>query len=185
MKQASEVKSDKLKVSVKVKESKKREVGLQKASTTEEVKRVEKSAKNQKSVIASKGIDRSANLPAGPAPTAKPMASLAAKQRRLQELRKCQMDHDDMDDFVVSDEEEEIAHRGYDRDEIWNLFSRGRKRHEFYDDGDDLSDMEASSAQVLAEERRSLMQARKEDELEERRLQKLAEEKRRKKKGHD
>lgn len=103
-------------------------------------------------------------------------------------------DDDELDSFVVDDEEEEeeeygqeqhygqsrrndiYSHKdtGYDRDEIWAMFNRGRKRSYYnsYDDYDS-DDMEATGAEILEEETRSRRQAEVEDRRE------LEEEKRR------
>mgnify|MGYP003362970236 CR=1 FL=1 len=101
---------------------------------------------------------------------------------------------DDLDDFIVDDENDdrtakELRHRaavkrdGYDRDEIWSIFNRGKKRRRAYgyddydDDGDD-DNMEATGAEVLDEEERTLRQAKLDDKreaalLEKHKLEKL------------
>ncbi|KAK9318282.1 SPT2 chromatin protein-domain-containing protein [Lipomyces starkeyi] len=121
-----------------------------------------------------------------PAPFAKPMEGLLKKRKAADESDAS------LDDFIVSDEEEEdhgssFARRsagkargpGYDREEIWNLFRRGgRSRNYDYEDDDD--NMEASGFDILREELRSTAQARKEDEMMEEEERRLAEEKRKK-----
>lgn len=121
---------------------------------------------------------------------------------------------EDMDDFIVDDEEEgyievddydeedgadgyysnsrgrsrgsggrrRSADPGYDRDEIWSMFNRGKRRVDYIEDEDDLSDMEATGADLFKEELRSSRVARQEDDAEERRLKKLAMEKAKRKK---
>ena len=88
--------------------------------------------------------------------------------------------YDDSEDeysesFIVSDEEEadygnSNAHY-YDRDEIWAIFNRGKKRsyYDRYDNEDSGDDMEATGAEIWEEEMRSKRNAELEDrrELEE------------------
>ncbi|KAK6205655.1 SPT2 chromatin protein-domain-containing protein [Scheffersomyces amazonensis] len=81
-------------------------------------------------------------------------------------------DDSDLDSFIASDEEEEeptrSKDRGYDREEIWAIFNRGKKRsYDYYDS--DSDDMEATGADILEEESRSRRTAELEDrrELEE------------------
>lgn len=82
-----------------------------------------------------------------------------------------------MDDFIEDDEhEDEYRSEPSYRDEIWKMFNRGRGRQDFVDEDSD-DDMEATGADILAEEMRSAKQARREDLEEEARLQKLAAEK--------
>uniref|UniRef100_A0A0L0NQA3 SPT2 chromatin protein n=1 Tax=Candidozyma auris TaxID=498019 RepID=A0A0L0NQA3_CANAR len=85
----------------------------------------------------------------------------------------------DMGSFIASDEEEEQYPRDYDRDEIWAMFNRGRKR-QFHDDYDS-DDMEATGAEILEEEARSKKRAMEEDRREMEEEQRLAELKRRRK----
>lgn len=104
---------------------------------------------------------------------------------------------DEMDDFIVDDEDDDFIEDdrgysrsrgrsrdeyGYDRDEIWSMFNRGKRRSDYVDDYEDFSDMEATGADVLMEEQRSARQAREEDEAEERELKRRALEKARRKK---
>ncbi|VEU24371.1 DEKNAAC105635 [Brettanomyces naardenensis] len=101
-------------------------------------------------------------------------------------------DYDDGDGFVVADDESkfeagerrrtEIEKRGYDRDEIWSIFSRGKKRDQYRDELDD-DDMEATGAEVLQEEEMALRQAKLDDLreaklLERRKIEKLKKKKR-------
>lgn len=79
-------------------------------------------------------------------------------------------DDDDMDSFIASEDEEVYQQDDYDRDEIWALFNKGRKRSDFqqYDDYDS-DDMEATGAEIFEEENKSKRRAEIEDrkELEE------------------
>lgn len=132
-------------------------------------------------------------------------------KRKDRELRSARYDDEydeDMDDFIVNDEDDEdiIDVRddeeddgyygrtsgrsrsrydedpGYDREEIWSMFSRGKRRADYMEYEDDLSDMEATGEDVLREEMRSTRMARREDEEQERELRRHAEEKARRKK---
>lgn len=95
-------------------------------------------------------------------------------------------EEEDDDGFVVDDEEVEAGYDDdggeYDRDEIWALFNRGRKRSHYtrYDDYD-LDDMEATGAEVLEEEHYSRRSAVLEDQREAEEEARRAEEKRRRK----
>ena len=96
----------------------------------------------------------------------------------------------DMDDFIEDDEDEGDHRRskhnngpGYDRDEIWAMFNRGKKRSEYdYDDFED-DDMEANEMEILEEEEIARKMAKLEDKREEAWLKKHEEEKKRRKKG--
>ncbi|MBL3706193.1 hypothetical protein GI582_26415, partial [Sulfitobacter sp. BDSS02] len=96
----------------------------------------------------------------------------------------------DMDDFIEDDEDEGYHSKskhsngpGYDRDEIWAMFNRGKKRSEYdYDELED-DDMEANEMEILEEEEMARKMARLEDKREEAWLKKHEEEKRRRKKG--
>lgn len=138
-----------------------------------------------------------------PAPFAQPMKKLLDKRKKIKDADYgIEMMDDEMDDFIVDDEEdnfivddEEEDRRsgyrggrredeyGYDRDEIWSMFNRGKRRSDYVDDYEDLSDMEATGADVLMEEQRSARRAREEDDEEERELKKHAMEKAKRKKS--
>lgn len=103
-------------------------------------------------------------------------------------------DDDDMGSFIASDEEEEeqqyrrSRHEpDYDRDEIWAMFNKGKKRsyYQRYDDYDS-DDMEATGAEIFEEEQRSKSRAIMEDRKELEEEQRLAALKRARKKklGH-
>lgn len=89
------------------------------------------------------------------------------QQRKRQQYEEDSEDEDDDDGFVVDDDEGGYNDHGgdFDRDEIWALFNRGKKRTYAYDDYD-LDDMEATGAEVLAEESRSRRSAMMEDQRE-------------------
>lgn len=137
-----------------------------------------------------------------PAPIAQPMQKLVDKRKKKAEVRRGYYDDDDesLDDFIVDDDDEEDDYgrggqrsggrggsydedQGYDRDEIWKMFNRGKRRSDFVDVDDDYSDMEATGAELFREEQCSLRVAREEDEAEERELKRLAEEKKQRKKS--
>jgi protein SPT2 len=123
------------------------------------------------------------------------------RKRKAENTRRSYYDEDDesLDDFIVDDDgdEEEGDHygrgarsggrrykdedEGYDRDEIWQMFNRGKRRADFVIEDEDDSDMEATGAELFREEQRSLRVAREEDEAEERELKRRAEEKKRRK----
>lgn len=86
-------------------------------------------------------------------------------------------DDSNLNDFVVSDDEEvgELNPTDYDRDEIWALFNRGRKRSYYDRYADyDSDDMEATGAEIFEEERKSRMTAQLEDQREMEEEQRLA-----------
>ncbi|CCE82836.1 Piso0_002586 [Millerozyma farinosa CBS 7064] len=90
-------------------------------------------------------------------------------------------DDSNLNDFVVSDDEEvgESNPPEYDRDEIWALFNRGRKRSYYDRYADyDSDDMEATGAEIFEEERKSRMTAQLEDQRELEEEQRLADLKR-------
>lgn len=87
-------------------------------------------------------------------------------------------DDSDLDSFIASEDDEEERDRysrhdgqDYDRDEIWAIFNRGKKRNYYnrFDDDSDVDDMEATGADILEEEQASRRRAELEDrrELEE------------------
>lgn len=95
-------------------------------------------------------------------------------------------DDDDLDSFIASDEELEEEAADYDRDEIWSMFNRGRKRTYYNHADSDSDDMEATGAEILAEEARSKRNALEEDrrELEEEERLAALKRARKMKKGH-
>ncbi|AOA60707.1 Negative regulation of transcription [Komagataella phaffii CBS 7435] len=119
-----------------------------------------------------------------PPPIAKPSAKLAAKlaARRKKNASKAQRyDSDvesDLDGFIDDDEDDENQYndQGYDRNEIWSLFSRNGKRRYDYDD-DESDDMEANLEDIEREERMALKSAVLEDKRELEREQRLKKEK--------
>lgn len=106
-------------------------------------------------------------------------------------------DYED-DGFIVNDEEEEDGYdndaeyrrrrrrekerqmesQGYNKDEIWEIFNRGRKRSYYDRDGYDTDDMEATGTEILEDEERTLRQAKLDDLKEQKLLEKKAAEKR-------
>lgn len=95
----------------------------------------------------------------------------------------------DMDDFIEDDEEEGRVPAeedpGYDRDEIWALFNRGKRRSDYAFDDDDEDDMEANEMEIIEEEEKARKMARLEDKREEEWLKKHEMEKKRRKKSKD
>lgn len=93
-------------------------------------------------------------------------------------------DDDDLDSFIASEDEEAVEDvPDYDRDEIWSMFNRGRKRT-YYDNDSDSDDMEATGAEILAEEARSKRNALEEDKWEQEEEKRLAALKRARKLKH-
>ncbi|SCU90461.1 LADA_0F04236g1_1 [Lachancea dasiensis] len=81
---------------------------------------------------------------------------------------------EDMDDFIEDDE----AGEDYNRDEIWAMFNKGKRRRDF--ESEDESDMEANEMEILEEEEHATRMARLEDKKEEQWLKKHEEQKRKK-----
>lgn len=101
----------------------------------------------------------------------------------------------ELDDFIEDDEDEEEMNdryrssrkedAGYDRDEIWAMFNKGRGRSHYrddYDDYEDEDDMEANEMEILEEEEYATKMARLEDKKEEAWLKKHEAEKKKLKK---
>lgn len=138
-----------------------------------------------------------------PIPTRKPSSKLEEKLKNKTSVRSRNPDRyqgsgdemeeeldddDDLDSFIASDEEEEQQYRrdtepDYDRDEIWAMFNKGKKRsyYERYDEYDS-DDMEATGAEIFEEEQRSKNRAIVEDRKELEEEQRLAALKRARKK---
>lgn len=70
----------------------------------------------------------------------------------------------DMSSFLASEDEEQS--QDYDRDEIWAMFNRGKKRSHFDRDDYDSDDMEATGAEIWEEETQSKRTAEMEDRRE-------------------
>lgn len=122
--------------------------------------------------------------PRAPLPIRAPSAKLSQKlkgrpSRSEQHNKYHEEDEDDMDDFIASDEEE--YEQDYNRDEIWAMFNKGRKRSQIQYDDYDSDDMEATGAEIFDEERKSKRRAELEDRKEMEEEQRRAEEKRRRK----
>jgi protein SPT2 len=91
------------------------------------------------------------------------------------------------DDFIVDDDElnafnsrkkrekqyDDMRSQGYSRDEIWEIFNRGKKRA-LYNDAYDSDDMEATGTEILEDEERTLKQAKLDDLREQKLLEKRA-----------
>lgn len=118
------------------------------------------------------------SLPRVPMPVRQPNAKIQERLKQKQ-LRSKQDrgygygeddddDDDDLSDFLVSDEEEDVVEERYNRDEIWAMFNKGKKRkyYEYNDYEDDDDDMEATGADVLEEELKSRLDAEREDRRE-------------------
>ena len=100
-------------------------------------------------------------------------------------------DYSDLDGFIEDDEEEWSGRgghaggrdEGYDKDEIWAMFNRGKRRsdYNYYDDYDEDDDMEANEMEILEEEEESRKVARMEDKREEEWLRRHEMEKKRRK----
>lgn len=113
-----------------------------------------------------------------PIPFAGPSEKLKSRQSKRQPQSEAESYESD---FIVSDEEEEVQDLGYNRDEIWAMFNKGKKRRVYDDYDDDDDNMEATGAEIFEEEQRSGKSARLEDKMEEERLRKLEMEKKRRK----
>ncbi len=130
---------------------------------------------------------KNAYVSSTPAPFSRPMPKLAAKLEKSNKRRRHDEDDYDLsDDFIVDDEEEDVERPrkhlrklnndgpGYDRDEIWAIFNRGKKRDDYQYDDYDSDDMEANGTDVLMEESRSTVLGRLEDLKEEKEEKKRA-----------
>ncbi|KAI5960941.1 uncharacterized protein KGF55_004208 [Candida pseudojiufengensis] len=113
-----------------------------------------------------------------PIPSRQPNAKLQAKislnkSKKTNQIKKPNVDgydeeEDDseMDDFLASDDEVINNDDGYDREQIWAMFNKGKKRsYHPYDDYSD-EDMEATGADILEEEFKSKLDAEREDRKE-------------------
>lgn len=124
--------------------------------------------------IAGKRPPKAASSQTRPAaPVARPSDKLRKKIENTKKRRRdYEEEEDDYDDDFVVDDEEDYGHGdgGYDRNEIWAMFNRGKERSQF--DYGDLSDMEATGADVLDEEEESRrfadMEEKREKQLEKR-----------------
>lgn len=100
-----------------------------------------------------------------PIPLRAPSSTLQQKLQRKRTTEPEEEDDSDMEDFVVSDEERKRTEE-YDRDEIWAIFNKGKKRSYYNYDDDSADDMEATGAEILEEEMRSKRRAELEDRKE-------------------
>ncbi|OBA21848.1 SPT2-domain-containing protein [Metschnikowia bicuspidata var. bicuspidata NRRL YB-4993] len=130
-----------------------------------------------------------------PHPTRKPSSALAEKLKQKPrgksqmlghraEVHDDESDESDMDSFIASEDEEmEQDEPEYDRDEIWSILNRGKKRSHYSYDDYDSDDMEATGAEILEEESQSKRNALLEDKREMEKEAKLAALKRARKSG--
>ncbi|AMD22246.1 HGL094Cp [Eremothecium sinecaudum] len=110
------------------------------------------------------------------------LRKILEKRKNFSNSKRHDEDWSDLDDFI--DDDEEAGSEDYNRDEIWSIFSKGRKRRyvDDYDDDKGIDDMEANEMEVLEEEDYSARVARKEDKMEEAWLRKHENEKKNRKK---
>ncbi|QLG71238.1 hypothetical protein HG535_0B02770 [Zygotorulaspora mrakii] len=118
-------------------------------------------------------------------PNKKIREKLESKRQDRMHKRREQEYESDMDDFIEDDEEDDgkqSSHDvGFDRNEIWAMFNRGKKRSDYaFDDYED-DDMEANEMEILEEEERARKMARLEDKREEEWLKNHDREKKRRK----
>ncbi|SCU85804.1 LANO_0C05468g1_1 [Lachancea nothofagi CBS 11611] len=107
-------------------------------------------------------------------PNAKLRKKLDIIKQRRQSKHHESDDGEDLDDFIEDDDEEQ----DYNRDEIWAMFNKGKRRRDF--GSDDESDMEANEMEILEEEEHAAKMARLEDKKEEQWLKKHEQQKRKK-----
>lgn len=115
-----------------------------------------------------------------PLPPRQPSSKI---KQRLEEKRKSRSyeeveEEDDLSDFVEDDEEYDDGYGAdeINREEIWAMFNKGKKRSMYYGDDYDSDDMEATGAEIFDEEYQSRLDAEREDRREmeeEKRLQAL------------
>lgn len=119
-------------------------------------------------------LTQAPKLSKAPIPLRKPSAVLESKLKtkkpsnitRRRQYESEEEEDEELKGFVVSDEEESArTATDYDRDEIWAIFNKGKKRTYNYDDYDS-DDMEATGAEILDEEDRSKRNAEIEDRRE-------------------
>ncbi|QLL34936.1 hypothetical protein HG536_0H03110 [Torulaspora globosa] len=120
-------------------------------------------------------------------PNEKIRRQLEQRKRQSRQQRKEIEYESDLDDFIEDDTSETYG-RGssrdegqYDRDEIWALFNRGKRRSDLMFDDYEDDDMEANEMEILEEEEKAGMMARLEDKREEEWLKKHEQEKKRRK----
>ncbi|AAS54651.1 AGR161Cp [Eremothecium gossypii ATCC 10895] len=110
---------------------------------------------------------------------------LEKQERRKRSAGEYEEDDSDLDDFIADDDgEEEGGSYGYDKEEIWSIFNKGRRRlYQEDDDNDFDDDMEANEMEILEEEDYSSKMARREDKMEEEWIRKYEREKKKRKRG--
>lgn len=110
---------------------------------------------------------------------------LESKKRKELYAKEREEYESDMDDFIEDDGGDNWSRSnedaGFDRDEIWALFNRGKKRSDYaFDDYED-DNMEANEMEIFEEEERASKMARIEDKREEEWLKKHEQDKKRRK----
>ena len=115
-----------------------------------------------------------------PLPPRQPSSKIKLKLEEKRKSRSYQEveEDDDLSDFVEDDDEydEGYGANEIDREEIWAMFNKGKKRSMYYGDDYDSDDMEATGAEIFDEEYQSRIDAEREDRREmeeEKRLQAL------------
>lgn len=124
-------------------------------------------------------------------PNEKLRRQLEQRKRTIKPRTEYEDDGSDLDDFIEDDTMESENRRqsqrdtGYDRDEIWAMFNRGKRRSDYaFDDMED-DDMEANEMEILEEEEQARRMARLEDKREEQWLKRHEQEKKRRKRMKD
>ncbi|AGO14018.1 AaceriAGR161Cp [[Ashbya] aceris (nom. inval.)] len=118
-------------------------------------------------------------------PNAKLRKILEKQKSRKRSAGEYEEDDSDLDDFIDDgDGEEDGGSYGYDKEEIWSIFNKGRRRlYQEDDDNDFDDDMEANEMEILEEEDYSSKVARREDKMEEEWIRKYERDKKKRKRG--
>lgn len=107
--------------------------------------------------------------PPKPKPLAQPSAKLKAKLDARRKSKQEYYDDEEENDFIVNEEDE-----GFDRDEIWKMFNKGKSRYTYNEDYDS-SDMEADGDEIFEEEeissRNAKFEEKRESQLEKKRIE--------------
>lgn len=100
-------------------------------------------------------------------PLRKPSESLLKllSEKKNKKDYKIKIKNNTKTDFIYESTVKRKEKQPYDKDEIWAIFNRGKKKSNFYDDESDL-EMEATTEQIFNEEKISQAQAFKEDLIE-------------------
>ncbi|CAI5758326.1 unnamed protein product [Candida verbasci] len=184
MKKASTIDNSKLKVSIPHKShtpEAKHKLTDKKPKSASPVKSTDKKAKSL-SPTAKKDHPKPAI--AQPLPIRQPGAKvqeLLKKKKKLPHKGATSYDDEDEYDSFVEEDEEVFQEDGYNKEEIWAIFNKGKKRTQFHDDYDS-DDMEATGGDIFDEELKSRRIAQLEDQKEMENEKRLAELKRQRKK---